>query len=71
MELNMDSNPRTLTYFIDDVEQMEYVTNIPAAVRFFAVLFYQNSSFKIERFDRLSVPYAKHEGSQEKQWGQH
>ncbi|KAA6397602.1 MAG: hypothetical protein EZS28_006873 [Streblomastix strix] len=34
LELNMDSNPRTLTFFVNDVEQPNYVTNIPPAVRF-------------------------------------
>ncbi|KAA6375730.1 MAG: hypothetical protein EZS28_028742, partial [Streblomastix strix] len=33
MELNMDSNPRTLTYFLDGSEQNMYATNIPASVR--------------------------------------
>ncbi|KAA6398531.1 MAG: putative NEK/NEK6 protein kinase [Streblomastix strix] len=36
MELNMDSNPRTLTFFVNDEEQPNYVTNIPQVVRFWA-----------------------------------
>ncbi|KAA6403494.1 MAG: hypothetical protein EZS28_000977 [Streblomastix strix] len=33
MELNMESNPRSLTFFINDEEQPNFIINIPNAVR--------------------------------------
>lgn len=30
----MDSNPRELTFFVNDIEQNNYIVNIPSAVRF-------------------------------------
>ncbi|KAA6399595.1 MAG: hypothetical protein EZS28_004874 [Streblomastix strix] len=69
MELNMDSNPRTLTFFINDKEQKVYVSNLPKAVRFWAFLYQENSSFKILSFDRIPKPTAKHSfGSKELKW---
>ncbi|KAA6391321.1 MAG: hypothetical protein EZS28_013148, partial [Streblomastix strix] len=34
LELNMDSRPRTLSFFIDDEEQKNYITDIPESVSF-------------------------------------
>ncbi|KAA6373568.1 MAG: hypothetical protein EZS28_030906, partial [Streblomastix strix] len=58
LELNMDSTPRTLTFFVNDVEQMNYVSNIPAAVR--ANLHVKDDAFKVLKFEALSEPTAKH-----------
>ncbi|KAA6385829.1 MAG: hypothetical protein EZS28_018644 [Streblomastix strix] len=71
LELNMDSNPRTLTFFYNDVEQPNYIINIPPAVRFWAHLWSRGTSFKVNKFERLSEPTAKHlEGkSQPLVWG--
>ncbi|KAA6365072.1 MAG: hypothetical protein EZS28_039401 [Streblomastix strix] len=60
IELNMDANPRTMTLFVDDKEQKIYVVGIPPAVRFWAFLLRNNSSFKILKFERLAEPTAKH-----------
>ncbi|KAA6368353.1 MAG: hypothetical protein EZS28_036119, partial [Streblomastix strix] len=65
--LNMDSSPRTLTFFKNDVEQPDYVTNIPAAVRFFAFLWEKGTAFKVLKFDALSAPTAKH-GAGSRAW---
>ncbi|KAA6359855.1 MAG: hypothetical protein EZS28_044619 [Streblomastix strix] len=70
MELDMNSMPRTLTFFVNDVEQKNYVTNIPAAVRFFALLYKQGTQFKVLKFETLSIPTAKHlKGSRAWKWG--
>ncbi|KAA6360393.1 MAG: hypothetical protein EZS28_044080, partial [Streblomastix strix] len=60
MELNMDSNPRTLTFFVNNEEQQNYVTNIPQVVRFWAYCWNLNTQFKINKFEYLSTPTAKH-----------
>ncbi|KAA6367545.1 MAG: hypothetical protein EZS28_036928 [Streblomastix strix] len=58
LEMNMDSSPRTLTFFKNDVEQPNYVTNIPAAVR--ASLPSLDNAFKVLKFEALPAPTAKH-----------
>ncbi|KAA6384060.1 MAG: putative Serine/threonine-protein kinase Nek3 [Streblomastix strix] len=60
LELNMDTDPRTLTFFIKDEEQPHFIYNIPAAVRFWTYLLASNSSFKILNFERLKTPSAQH-----------
>ncbi|KAA6376367.1 MAG: hypothetical protein EZS28_028107 [Streblomastix strix] len=67
LELNMDSNPRTLTFFVNDEEQPDYVTNIPAAVRFFAALWLKYTAFKVIKIEALSKPTAKH-GAGSRAW---
>ncbi|KAA6383862.1 MAG: hypothetical protein EZS28_020610 [Streblomastix strix] len=52
----MDSNPRKLTFFVNDEEQMNYVSDIPAAVR--AFLYAKGDSFKVLKFESLSAPVA-------------
>ncbi|KAA6395420.1 MAG: hypothetical protein EZS28_009050 [Streblomastix strix] len=71
LELNMDSNPKTLTFFYNDVKQPHYIINIPPAVRFWAYLTGRGISFKVNKFERLSEATAKHlEGkSQALTWG--
>ncbi|KAA6392741.1 MAG: hypothetical protein EZS28_011737 [Streblomastix strix] len=60
MELNMDSNPRALTFYVNDVEQPIFVTNIPEAVRFYVFLMEEDQSFKVLKFEALSAPIAVH-----------
>ncbi|KAA6380441.1 MAG: hypothetical protein EZS28_024033 [Streblomastix strix] len=60
LELNMDSNPRTLSFFIDDEEQKNYITDIPECVSFWVFLFEINSSFKVTKFERLCEATASH-----------
>ncbi|KAA6377720.1 MAG: hypothetical protein EZS28_026753 [Streblomastix strix] len=60
LELNMDSSPRTLTFFVNDEEQPNYATNIPASVRFFASLWLKDDSFKVLKFEALPAPTAQH-----------
>ncbi|KAA6387376.1 MAG: putative Serine/threonine-protein kinase Nek3 [Streblomastix strix] len=65
LELDMDSSPRTLTFFVNDEEQPNYATNIPAAVR--AFLLVKGSAFKVLKFEALSAPTAKH-GAGSRAW---
>ncbi|KAA6370385.1 MAG: hypothetical protein EZS28_034087, partial [Streblomastix strix] len=64
MEINMESNPRSLTFFFDDKEQPNFVINIPKAVRIWCCIGYRGASIKINKFEFLSTPTARHgEGS--------
>ncbi|KAA6353041.1 MAG: hypothetical protein EZS28_051432, partial [Streblomastix strix] len=65
LELNMDSSPRTLTFFVNDKEQPNYATNIPVAVR--AFLWEKGVAFKVLKFEALSAPTAKH-GAGSRAW---
>ncbi|KAA6374359.1 MAG: hypothetical protein EZS28_030115 [Streblomastix strix] len=58
LELNMDSNPRTLSFFVNDEEQKLYVVNVPPAVRFWVFLCGKFESFKIVKFESVSSPVA-------------
>ncbi|KAA6403259.1 MAG: hypothetical protein EZS28_001202 [Streblomastix strix] len=60
LEMDMDSSPRTLTFFVNDEEQPNFVTNIPTAVRFFVYLEVKDQAFKVLKFEALSAPTAKH-----------
>ncbi|KAA6308514.1 MAG: hypothetical protein EZS28_056675, partial [Streblomastix strix] len=55
----------TLTFFVNDEEQPNYATNIPAAVR--AFLFKKAEAFKVLKFEALSAPTAKH-GAGSRAW---
>ncbi|KAA6373751.1 MAG: hypothetical protein EZS28_030721 [Streblomastix strix] len=68
MELNMDSNPRTLTFFVNDEEQKNFIINIPKAVRIWCCVYEKGASFKIPKFEFLSKPTAKHGFFSSKKW---
>ncbi|KAA6375416.1 MAG: putative G2-specific protein kinase nim-1 [Streblomastix strix] len=70
LELNMDSNPHSLNFFVDDKQQPNYVVNIPNSVRFYAYFYQQQSQFKVLKFERLSQPTSKRiEGCRALEWG--
>ncbi|KAA6353671.1 MAG: hypothetical protein EZS28_050802, partial [Streblomastix strix] len=62
LELNMGSEPRTLTFFVNNQEQPNYVTHIPPAVRFWAYFYDKGDQFQITKFKRDYLPTAKHGG---------
>ncbi|KAA6398988.1 MAG: hypothetical protein EZS28_005487 [Streblomastix strix] len=67
MEVNMDSSPNSLTFFVNDVEQKNYIINIPPSVYHLPRL---NSSFELLRFENQMEPSAKHgDGSRALEWG--
>ncbi|KAA6374133.1 MAG: hypothetical protein EZS28_030341 [Streblomastix strix] len=51
-EVDMDSQPRTLTFYIDDVEQPDFIFGIPEAIRFWAYIRRPSSSFTVSKFER-------------------
>ncbi|KAA6402093.1 MAG: hypothetical protein EZS28_002379 [Streblomastix strix] len=57
--LNMNSTPRTLTYFIDHEQQPLYIANVPIGVKFMVFIYCTNDSFKITQFERLVEPTAQ------------
>ncbi|KAA6381193.1 MAG: hypothetical protein EZS28_023280 [Streblomastix strix] len=59
MEVNMDSNPRTLKFFVDDEEQQFFVVDIPQSIRFFAYFFEKGAKFQLTQFVRLYCPSTK------------
>ncbi|KAA6404018.1 MAG: hypothetical protein EZS28_000449 [Streblomastix strix] len=60
IEVDMNTTPRTLTFFIDGEEQKNSVISIPKSIRFFACILKQGSSFEISKFQRLT--YSKASG---------
>ncbi|KAA6388182.1 MAG: putative Serine/threonine-protein kinase Nek3 [Streblomastix strix] len=71
LELNMESNPRTVTFYVDNKEQKNYVINIPNAVRFWTFFCDRRAQFNITKFERLSEAKAKHGlGSRALKWGE-
>ncbi|KAA6381091.1 MAG: hypothetical protein EZS28_023383 [Streblomastix strix] len=70
LEVNMDNNPRTLTFFVGNEEIIHYITNIPDSIRFWAFLMNKGDSFQVLKFERLGEPSAKHgEGSRAWEYG--
>ncbi|KAA6382827.1 MAG: hypothetical protein EZS28_021646 [Streblomastix strix] len=53
-EVNMICRPRRLMFFVEDVEQENYIVNIPEAIRFWSYILAPNSSFTVTRFERRS-----------------
>ncbi|KAA6401235.1 MAG: hypothetical protein EZS28_003235 [Streblomastix strix] len=51
----------TLTFFVNDEEQKNFVTNIPNIVRIFCYIWVNDVSFRITKFEFLSTPTANHE----------
>ncbi|KAA6364547.1 MAG: hypothetical protein EZS28_039926, partial [Streblomastix strix] len=47
LEVNLDSDPRSLTFFIDSREQPLHVTNIPSSLRFLCHITNKEDSFKL------------------------
>ncbi|KAA6396798.1 MAG: hypothetical protein EZS28_007671, partial [Streblomastix strix] len=64
VEVDMTTVPRRATFFVDDIEQKNYVIGIPEAIRFWSSL------FTIIKFERLIQSTAKGvEGSKALEWG--
>ncbi|KAA6372279.1 MAG: hypothetical protein EZS28_032195 [Streblomastix strix] len=72
MELNMDSDPRTLAFFVNNKQLSNYITNIPSSVRFWAHVYVKEAQFKVTKFKQIYSSIAKHnmESSKAFEWGQ-
>ncbi|KAA6388351.1 MAG: hypothetical protein EZS28_016123 [Streblomastix strix] len=70
VEVDMTIVPRRATFFVDDVEQPNFVIGIPEAIRFWVHTFYKSSFFTIIKFERLIQSTAKGvKGSNALEWG--
>ncbi|KAA6363331.1 MAG: hypothetical protein EZS28_041142, partial [Streblomastix strix] len=70
VEVDMTTVPRRATFFVEDIEQPNFVIGIPEAVRFWGYTFNKSSSFTITKFERLFQSTAKGvKGSQALEWG--
>ncbi|KAA6403934.1 MAG: hypothetical protein EZS28_000547 [Streblomastix strix] len=70
IEVDMTTVPRKVTFFVDDVEQPNYVIGIPSEIRFWAYIYFGRSSFTVTKFERLIKSSAKGvEGSKVLEWG--
>ncbi|KAA6380898.1 MAG: hypothetical protein EZS28_023573 [Streblomastix strix] len=70
VEVDMTTVPRKATFFVDDIEQPNFVIGIPEAVRFWVYTYNKSSSFSIIRFERLIKSTSQGVyGSKELQWG--
>ncbi|KAA6364019.1 MAG: hypothetical protein EZS28_040454 [Streblomastix strix] len=70
VEVDMTTVPRRATFFVEDIEQPNFVIGIPEAVRFWAFTFNKSSSFTVIKFERLIQSTAKGvKGSKALEWG--
>ncbi|KAA6390669.1 MAG: hypothetical protein EZS28_013803 [Streblomastix strix] len=70
LEVNMDSTPRTLHFFVEGKEQPLSIINIPSSIRFFISTLHENATFTLTQFKSLSSSSAKGvEGSKKLDWG--
>ncbi|KAA6358999.1 MAG: hypothetical protein EZS28_045473, partial [Streblomastix strix] len=53
VEVDLNSSPRKAVFFVDGIQQKNYVTGIPKKIRFFAFVLQSGSSFHITRSERL------------------
>ncbi|KAA6379888.1 MAG: hypothetical protein EZS28_024585 [Streblomastix strix] len=69
--VDMTSNPRKVVFYVDDIEQPNFVIGIPSEIRFWACTYWQSSSFTVTKFERL-VQFTQQEvfGSKALQWGE-
>ncbi|KAA6404241.1 MAG: hypothetical protein EZS28_000228 [Streblomastix strix] len=51
--VDMTSNPRKVVFYVDDIEQPNFVIGIPSEIRFWAYTWNKSSSFTVTRFKRL------------------
>ncbi|KAA6377003.1 MAG: hypothetical protein EZS28_027470 [Streblomastix strix] len=51
--VDMTSNRRKVVFYIDDIEQPNYMIGIPSEIRFWAYTWNKSSSFTVTRFERL------------------
>ncbi|KAA6388808.1 MAG: hypothetical protein EZS28_015663 [Streblomastix strix] len=52
LEVNMTATPRTVHFFVNDVEQPVFVVGIPDKIRFFAYIWQECSSFELLKFEK-------------------
>ncbi|KAA6395392.1 MAG: hypothetical protein EZS28_009080 [Streblomastix strix] len=68
--VDMTSNPRKVVFYVDDIEQPNFVIGIPSEIRFWAYTYDSSSSFTVTKFERL-IQFTQQGivGSKAFQWG--
>ncbi|KAA6380258.1 MAG: hypothetical protein EZS28_024218 [Streblomastix strix] len=67
----MTTVPRRATFFVDDIEQPNFVIGIPEAIKFWVHTYDESSSFTVIKLERLIQSTAKGvQGSRALQWGE-
>ncbi|KAA6370323.1 MAG: hypothetical protein EZS28_034149 [Streblomastix strix] len=70
VEVDMTTVPRKATFFVDDIEQPNFVIDIPEAVRFWTCTLNKSSSFVVINFEKLIKSTSQGVyGSKALQWG--
>ncbi|KAA6377919.1 MAG: hypothetical protein EZS28_026554 [Streblomastix strix] len=70
IEVDMTTVQRRVTFFVDNVEQPNYVIGIPSEIRFWAYIYFGPSSFTVTKFERLIKSSAKRiKRSKALEWG--
>ncbi|KAA6380529.1 MAG: hypothetical protein EZS28_023945 [Streblomastix strix] len=59
VEVDMNSSPRKVFFFVDGEQQKNYVVGLPNKIRFFAFIQQAGSSFQITRSERLRQSSAR------------
>ncbi|KAK2950084.1 hypothetical protein BLNAU_15006 [Blattamonas nauphoetae] len=62
MEVDLDSTPRTLQFFVNDKAGRSYMSGIPSSVRIGFSVMGEGASFRIDNIFRLSRPTSISEG---------
>ncbi|KAA6364664.1 MAG: hypothetical protein EZS28_039809 [Streblomastix strix] len=52
--VDMTTNPRKVVFYVNDIEQPNFVIEIPSEIRFWASNRYESSSFTVTKFERLN-----------------
>ncbi|KAK2957309.1 hypothetical protein BLNAU_7687 [Blattamonas nauphoetae] len=68
MELDLDSTPRTLQFFVNGKAGKVYMSGIPSSVRIGFSVVEQETSFRIDNISRLSRPTPISERTRGKKW---
>ncbi|KAA6377299.1 MAG: hypothetical protein EZS28_027173 [Streblomastix strix] len=68
--VDMTSNTRKVVFYVDDIEQPNFVIGIPSEIRFWAYTCRKSSSFTVTKFERL-VQFTQQDvvGSKTLYWG--
>ncbi|KAK2957275.1 hypothetical protein BLNAU_7653 [Blattamonas nauphoetae] len=68
MEVDLESTPRTVQFFVNGQAGMCYVSEIPSSVRIGCSALGEGTSFRIDNVSRLSRPTLIPQGMEEFRW---
>ncbi|KAK2949947.1 putative Protein kinase domain containing protein [Blattamonas nauphoetae] len=68
MEVDLDSTPRTVQFFVNGEAVKYYVSGIPSSLRLGFTVWVEGTSYRIDNISRLSRPTPLSEGMNEVKW---